>query len=272
MKVNGIAFKRAREEIKKNTSQIGKRLRGCAAPGTQEWLASKAKIKNKNGKLTSVSVRTIQYLEKGEASIQVIDAVSPFLRINGRELIFDYGLDSIELSAPSCIDFRPVTYPENSNAFHKSPLLISIDPLLIHLVSDDYDSVTVDSMFVNLKINSLSIDFKWLYEVELTPNGIGWLGIKREVFPITINESEPYSSSIMFSQIEISKLSWKDFIDLIKVSDDKLAQLSLTINFSTFQKILKIGVSISQINSIISCLKKDRYPNYLQPDSLTWRK
>jgi len=271
MKVNGVAFKRAREEIRKNSPQVRNKLRGDASVGTQEWLACKAKIKNKNGKLTSLSVRTIQYLEKGEASIQVVDAVSPFLQINGRELIFDYGVESVKLKALGVIDFRPAMYPESSNTFYKSPLLMSVDPLAISFDSDDLSNVEINSISAKLLVGGGAIKFRWLYEVELTENGKGWLGIKNEVSPIRMNSPETYISPIMFKQVDPLKLSWFDFIKAIEAETTNLMQINVAVDFTTFTKELKIGVSISETRAIVGCDPSREYSRYIQPYALTWK-
>lgn len=272
MKVNGSAFKKAREEIRKD-AQASESLRGESATGTQEWLANKAQIRSKSGELKALSVRTIQYLEKGTASIQVIDAVSPYLNINGRELILDYGVDSVVCDASSVVDFRPEKSP-NIDKFYESKLMISIDPLSIVFRSDDLTNINLESITAKINLNKKEITYKWIYVVALIPGGNGWLGINEEVYPMELCAPEKYRASIMFSQMSSSNYSWLDFINYITNTNDKLFEINVTFNFKNFCKNLNVGISISQMETLIqaSCQRYgSEYPFYIQPDSLIWR-
>lgn len=275
MKVNGSAFKKAREEIRKDT-QVSDKLRGESAVGTQEWLASKAQIRSKSGELKPLSVRTIQYLERGSASIDVVDAVSPHLKINGRELIIGYGKDSVDADFPSYIDFRPTISPADSlESFQLSPVLMTLDPMLIDFDSDDLESIKLRSITAIVKFEEgLLINYVWLYKVMLIPGGKGWLGIDEEISPIKMSQPSHYKASIMFKQSILPYLSWSDFIKIIEQTNDNMLKVTINMNFITFEKEFKIGVSVSQARTLIKSSKqrfKCTYPVYIQPDALTWR-
>jgi hypothetical protein len=275
MKVNGIAFKKAREEIRKNTTQICNKLRGIPSDGTQEWLAYKARIRGKNGKMTNLSVRTIQYLEKGEASIQVIDAVSPFLGINGRELIFNYGNESIKLDAPSVIDFRPSSYPREFLDFPSSPLLLTIDPLIITFSkNDDIDTAKLMNISISMTLDNIKINFGWLYKVGLNPGSSTWLGFLDEVFAEQLSAPSTYRAAIMFHQLIEDKISWQKFIDSIENTKKRIIQLDVTVEFEYFIKNIQIGVVVSEMKTFFSkgrCKYNSSFPYFIQPKTTLWK-
>lgn len=270
MRVDGNAFRRAREEIRKNTVRT-KGKRGEPARGTQEWLANIALVRQENGELIPLSVRTIQYLEKGMASIQTVDAVSPHLGLNGRSLILDYGLDALTLEVPAVVDLRPETCPHDyPTTFHHSAFLLSIDPLIIRFSAEDMDSVRLEKMTARVQIGEVSVDFSWLYRVLLTPNGNGWLGIEEEVYPQEVT-SMPFKASVMFHQTHHAPLSWENFVNLVEQTDSKLVTIHLTLAFQYFTKDLVIALAVAQLRHYFTFSRNKRgasWPFFSQPDAL----
>lgn len=272
MRVDGKAFRQAREEIRKNARQTrGKR--GEPAKGTQEWLANVATIRTCDGELMPLSVRTVQYLERGSASIQTIDAVSPHLGLNGRSLILDYGQDAITVDAPGIIDLRPEASPHKSpETFQESAMLLSIDPLTIRLNPEEMDATTLERVTAVLQVGESTTTFRWLYRVQLTSNGQGWLGIEEEVFPQEITTGI-YKATFMFRQTNYPQWSWEKTINLIENTEVKLIKMTLNLEFKYFVKTLHIGLSASQARTYFMLGRKKRksaWPFMIQPDALIW--
>lgn len=275
MKVNGAAFKAAREEIFKNANHDKLRLRGEAAEGTQEWLAQVAMVKSKkDGSLKPLSVRTVQYLEKGEASIQTIDAVSPFLGLNGRELIIGYGINQINCSTLNVIDFRPTDCPSTyEDTFQDSPFLFTIDPLQVSLSEGDLTEVKLNLITAILEIGGLKINFSWIYRVALNPTGKGWLGILQEVYPEKIYAPYNESRSIMFHQPSYPFISWLDFINLVDSEKLGMIKIIVTFHFDNFIKEMRLGVSIKETGTFFDLARQSRNgkcPRFVQPSALLW--
>lgn len=274
MKVNGEAFRQAREEIRKNAG-IPKGVRGEPAEGTQEWLAEKSLIKSRNGGMKCLSVRTIQALERGEASIQTVDAVSPHLGLNGRELIIGYGRNSVTVEASGVVDLRsmeaPLLKPDN---FHTSPLMLTLDPLVITISDDELETVELRGMSAMLLLEKQHYPFKWLYEVALVPNGNGWLGNEGEVAPETLRTPASWKKSIMFTQTEWPALNWSEFVNAVESTDRNLLQLEVNIEFRNFRKTLNIGLAVAQMRSYLDYgrqVRQAEWPSRIQPDALVWQ-
>lgn len=269
MKVNGEAFRRAREEIRKDSPKRG--APGKPAKGTQEWLASVARVPNEkagNGepKWRSLSVRTIQALEKGVSSIETVDAVSPHLEINGRELIFGYGKESVICRATGVIDFRPSDYPvDNNDDFFKSPLLVTVDPLELSFDPIDIDQFHVEGVELNLSFDEFNQKFTWLYEVSFTKDTIGWLGVVKELRPFLIdvgNGRKTINMPIMFSSLSASAISWKDFVDKVEKSTDTKIMIDINIFFSNFEKNIKLICSIDLLKENFKIGREKRKSTY----------
>lgn len=272
MRVDGNAFRKAREEIRKNSRRT-RGVRGEPAKGTQEWLANIATIRNVEGEQTPLSVRTIQYLERGTASIQTVDAVSPHLGLNGRSLILDYGQDAVRIDAPGVIDLRPenspYTYPDT---FQDSALLLSVDPLIIKLNLDEMDLARLEQITATLQVDKATTVFRWLYRVLLTPKGSGWLGVEEEIYPLSIT-SELYRISLMFRQTTCPPWSWAEFVKILEETESKLARITLNLEFTYFTKTLDVGITVSQLQTYFRLgrqKRKSEWPFMAQPDALTW--
>ncbi len=272
MRVDGKAFRRAREEIRKNSGQ-SRGKKGKPSKGTQEWLASVATILNQNGEQVSLGVRTIQYLEKGQASIQTVDAVSPHLGLNGRSLIQGYGEKAVEIKAPGIIDLRPESAPSEAPlVFYKSPLMMSVDPLTIQLNPEEIENALLEGITANFRIGDQATTFRWLYQVQLNPSGSGWLGIEREVSPVSIT-TEPFKISVMFRQTTYPQWSWAKVVNEVEESKYRLIKVNLKFQFSHFTKELDIGIATSQLATYFQLGREKRnstWPFMAQPDTLTW--
>lgn len=274
MKVNGIAFKKAREEIRKNV-QKRKMLRGEAGEGTQEWLAEVAKVRSPNGEIKSLSVRSIQYLEQGTASIATIDAVSGHLFVNGRELIIGYGNNFINLDSPSVVDLRPYSSPYDNLDFYQSSFLLTIDPLVITFTeNDDIDTSRLINITANVKFEHLNITMGWLYKVKLIPGGNGWLGIQDEVFSEGLYAPTIYRASIMFNQIDMHNVSWGELVETVEKSTEKMLQITVTVEFEYFIKEIKIGVITSELGTLFRkgrLKRSSEWPFFAQPQAIIWK-
>lgn len=259
MKVNGEAFKSARLKIRKNSPKRG--VKGEPARGTQEWLAEKS----------GTSVRAIQYLEDGEASIATVDSVSSLLQLKGRELIIGYGEEYVSCRMNGVVDFRPADYPlDDESGFFKSPVMITVDPISIIFKSVDINRFYLEKMEMMVFFPDSTVNLTWIYNVSMTPNATGWLGVENEVRPFFIETSkgdEEVHNSIMFNSEEIPFLSWEDFI--FKTSNLKEPKLAIEVKiiFSNFEKIFPFYISTDYLKALIDEGRKSRnslYPYRVQ--------
>lgn len=231
--VEGQAFTRAREAH----ANIDENLRGDVS-GTQEWLADKA----------SVSLRTIQKLEEGKASLKTIDSVSTALEINGRAYIIGYGSRYTQCQSPGVIDFRSIVYGEEDAAYLDRPFAITIDPIIINYDDDFTDSVMLNAIYAKLSIDDLEIKFKWLYLVELTAASQGWLGYKSSVFPTQILKKQPYAKSVMLKQQEDEPVSWGEILNRFTSSEAESLTLEIMLKFEYFDKFAELSIPISKLS------------------------
>lgn len=274
MKVNGIAFKKAREEIRKNATESKNKLRGEASEGTQEWLAQVAKVRSCNGEMKSLCVRSIQYLEKGEASIATIDAVSGYLGVNGRELIINYGNNFINLDAPSVVDFRPTSCPREVSDFQLSPFLLTIDPLVIEFSkNEDIDTAKLIGITASIELKQEKINFEWLYKVGLNSASNSWLGFLDEVYSEQLYAPSTQRLSIMFAQRNGNNISWEKFIAMVEETELRMLQLEVIVEFKYFVKNIKIGIVTSEMKTFFSKGREKyngKYPYFIQPKTIIW--
>lgn len=263
MKVDGDAFRRSREEVRKNTS----RNRGNAKQpgvGTQEWLASK----------TGLSSRLIQRLEKGEASIETVDKVSSVLKLNGREFIHGYGENCVTLNASGYIDLRPSSNPKKfPEEFGYSSLMLTIDPMFIGCSDDDFSHYRLKAITSYLSFDNNIIEFEWAYKVSLVSGSRGWLPIEEELRSMEITTPSVMSIPIMFRQSSNIKLSWDQFISKVEATSDNLMKIEVKLKFDNFHKILKIGLCIELLKNYITqgrLLHNSQWPYRTQLKAMTW--
>lgn len=264
MKVNGEAFKKAREEIRKNTA----RIRGTAGEpqlGTQEWLAAK----------TGLSSRLIQRLEKGEASIETVDSVGAVLKINGRELIEGYGETYVHVQALGFINLRPAMSPRKyPEKFGYSALMLVVDPLTLICKDDDFSSYQLKTIKARLNFAQTCIEWEWAYRVLLVDSDDkDWLAIEEELNSRKLIAPTTLHIPIMFKQSKAVALSWADFLDQAQQTTDSLIKLEITAHFDNFHKTLNIGVSTELLKHYITQgkLKYDSpWPYYTQLKAMTW--
>lgn len=235
MKVNGAAFIAARKKIRAKCPGRGEA--GRPALGTQEWLAEQA----------NVSLRAVQYLEKGEASLKTIKAVSNFLGMQGWEhYIHNYGSEYVTCSAPKVIDFRPELYPpHNQNQFANSTLQMTIDPLSILIEEGMFDRLLLKDVKAVLTGLPVDIEFTWLAEVLLTPAGKGWLGWVREMREFYISaDNVKIELPIMFRQLNPHQVTWGEFIGMIEASNVNQIYADISLFFPAFVKKIRVYLSI----------------------------
>lgn len=232
MKVKGEAFKQARQELCKDHPRG---TIGQPGEGSQEWLAEK----------TGLSVRVIQRLEKGEASITTVDQVSPFLKINGREFIEGFGKEFVIPSANGYIDLRPAVSPRSEpDTFQQSIMMLSIDPLELECKADEFDSYFLREITGKLFCDTINLELEWLYEVDISPKGNGWLPIIQCVKSLEIQTPYLFCQSIMFKQTSRQIVSWAEFVEKIEASNENSLRLEIKFQFRNFYKLLNISLCI----------------------------
>lgn len=234
MRVDGKAFKAVRKKIR--AANPGRGESGQPAKGTQEWLAEAA----------IVSLRAVQYLERGEASFKTIKAVSAVLGIeHWEEYIQDYGLEYVTCTANKLVDFRPELGPnEYPESFMHSVMQMTIDPLSIHAESGKFDAFLLKEVNATLIGLRKKINFTWLAEVSITPNMQDWLGWVKEVEEMHIEANDrTISKPIMFKQTDTPQTSWHDFVEMVKASESSQFNVNVQVRFARFDKNFNIYAS-----------------------------
>ena len=264
MSVDGTSFKHARlasknkDEIKKDEIK-----RGEYGYGSQEWLAEQAKV----------SPRTVNELETGRATLKTIDAVSKVLAIKGRKYIKGYGEDFTTFRTTGVVDFRPGIngrQPGNETAYLNRPFLVTLDPVVIKVNDSFIDTATLLNMTLRLSVGDIEIDLSWLYNVSLTSCSGTWLGDEQDVSEIAISTNQPYQTSVMFNQDSLNSVSWKQFIDYIKITNDGRILLTLTLSFEHFKKQGHIIVSVEEMKALfkLSSNFPQNCPYWIQPKAI----
>lgn len=243
MKVDASVFIAARKKIR--ARYPGRGDPGYPAIGTQEWVADEARL----------SLRAVQYLEKGEASLKTIKAVSKLLSIpKWEEHICDYGCEYVTCTAKKLIDFRPERYPpHHPDSFFKSTLLMSLDPLSIRVDAGKFDAILLKEVTATLSGLAMNVDFTWMAEVLLTPAGKGWLGWVREMeeFYLPAN-NEPLHIPVMFRQLNTPQVTWDAFVSMVEATSNSQLDVEVCLHFSTFQKRIKIYLSTDLLQRLFA--------------------
>ena len=293
MEVDGKAFKKAREQIRKEHADEAP-LYGEAAIGTQKWLAEKSVLRYEeiNGEKIPIhpTVKTIQNLEnKGVASLPVIDAVASVLRIRGREFIIGYGHETITCEAPRVVDFRPIldmqVYPEE---YDKQAFLITIDPLIICFnPNDDLDHLFLKEITLSMCIDDISVDYLWTYYAAILPE-TPWPGIVSMASGIELGQSQQGENTLrvvlspMFKQVLAidNEFLWEDFIRKVNKTEKNSISLEVTLHFEYFEKNFKVLISIEELRYYMEKSREkyrelfNRYeltcPRFFQPRALIW--
>lgn len=241
MKVDGSIFLSARKKMRATCPGKGNNL--DSAIGTQQWVADEAKL----------SLRAVQYLEKGEASTKTLKAVAKVLNI-GRweESIKDYGSEYVSCDAHNLVDFRPEVFPPNNEStFQSAALMMSIDPVSILVESGRFDSIELKQITAKLTGLRQPLEFEWLAEVNLTPSGSGWLGWVSEVCEITLEANDKKTfKPILFKQTNLPLLSWQSFIDETEMSEVNQFQIELSFQFSRFEKSLIVFLPVELLKNL----------------------
>lgn len=240
MRVDGVAFRNARKKIRARFPGRGEP--GRPAKGTQEWVADEARL----------SLRAVQYLEKGEASLKTITEVSKLFQIeNWEEYICDYGIEYVTCSAEKLVDFRPELYPPNNNTFVESPVLMSVDPVSILVESGSFEEIVLKEVTAKLSGLPIEIDYIWMAEVSLTPAGVGWLGWVKEIEELYLSATNRMLNiPIMFRQAGSSQVSWGMFVDMIEKTNANQIYVDLSLIFSNFTKEIRIFLSIELLQKL----------------------
>lgn len=289
MKVDGDAFRRAREEIKKN-APADRGTKYEPGIGTQRWLANVSKVRTAHCKkscgikctnkykgecvMRSLALRTIQKLEKGNGSPQTISAVSPHLKINGFEYTDNFGSQQVKIDIPKVIDLRSEKsrnlFPDK---FAKTRLMLTLDPVTVSFEEGDSAQLHVESMNVQLNLGDVQIGFNWLYEVQIVEGrNDKWLGNDAEVAPFTLSNKETWRKSVMFNQIDFPPLNWDKFLELVKSTELKAVEIELTVICTYVTKRTKVLLAISQLQQWIEYAENELEitPARLQPSALSF--
>lgn len=260
MKVDGSAFKKAREKIRAKNWDV-ESLPGHPHIGTQEWLSNATRV-NK----TEISVRSIKNLEKGQGSLKTIRAVSKVLGMeNYKEHIIDYALKCVSCSAESHIDFRPKQYPvQNPNSFSESIMLMTLDPLSITADSDSINSFFLKEVKARIIGLAKEIPFVWVAEVSLTDSKKGcWLGRVGPINGIHVEANDrPLNIPIMFKQDDASRILWCEFVTMVEESGKSQFDVEIELKFARFTKKFMIHVSIDLLKVLFQQGRKKHKSNW----------
>lgn len=247
-KIDGNAVKQARLLKRRNASNR-RGTPGSPAEGTVEWLAM----------ISGCSPRTIKEMERGFATIETLDKVSPFLDLDGRLLIPGYGSEDINCTADQIVDFRPATCPWDDNNdfdpdFILSPMLLTLDPMTFILEWDELKHVDIKNVIVQLSGLEAQLDFAWLYEVSLTPAAEGWLGIQKEMWPFRIhpNDQQQVHMPIMFKQDDLTKMPWDEFVVQVNKTESPQLRLDVTVDCERFNKQFARFVSTDHLKALFA--------------------
>lgn len=243
MEINGLIFKAAREKIRAHFPGRGEP--GYPAKGTQEWLSYEAKV----------SLRAVQYLEKGNASLRTIKAVSKLLNIsNWEEYIYNYGIEYVTCSAKNMVDFRPELYPpHNAETFSNSTMQMTIDPLSLVVEEGKFKDIHLKEVVASLSGLETNIEFVWLAEVLLTPAGNGWLGWVKEMQVLCLPaDNSAVNIPIMFRQNNVPQLSWGDFVTQIESLNTSQLEIDIYLKFETFEKHIRIFLSVDLLKRLFT--------------------
>lgn len=265
MKVNGKAFLSARKKIR--AAYPGKGTNLDSAIGTQQWLADESKL----------SLRAVQYLERGEASLKTLEAVSGVLKIqNWQEYITDFGKEYVTCNANNLIDFRPELYPPNhQDTFSNSIFTMIIDPVSVLVESGKFKDITLKRVTAKLLGLGVAIDFEWLAEVNLTPAGHGWLGWVSEISEtLILANDKAFLKPILFKQTSLPIINWGDFISQVDDCKNNQIQVELNFEFSRFTKQLIVFLSVELLQKLFDEGRKkysSDYPHRVQLKTITFK-
>lgn len=243
MKIDGALFITARKKFR--ARYPGRGEQGNPAPGTQEWVADQARV----------SLRAVQYLENGEASLRTIKAVSQLLGITDwEEHVLDYGAEYVTCLAKRMIDFRPEHYPpHHPGSFHQSTLLMTLDPISITVEPGKFAGVWLKEVTAILKGLPTPMFFTGLAEVLLTPAGKGWLGWVEEMEERYLPANgEPIHIPIMFRQTDIPQMTWGGFVAMVEATAASQFEVECCLHFTNFQKRIKVYVSTDLLQRLFS--------------------
>lgn len=266
MKVDGKKFKDARLAIKNSPMMVHerkeiydgkysnepKKTNAKKGPkrGTQAWLSDES----------GIDLRLIQSLEAGTASQNTVEAVSPFLKINGYQYMFGHGESHIKCGANKYVDFRPLTCPDPTGSYLDSNLMVTIDPLFIKFLDIDLDSVSLNE--ITASIDFLGCNLSWWSFVNISPSSSDWLGQIEETNHVLIDDYDIKLWSIMFKQESIPNLPWVDFVKKIESSTVEYFDIKISLDFSYFKKEFIIKINRKAIEDNFNVSRKKYNSNY----------
>jgi hypothetical protein len=243
MKIDGTALIAARQKVRANFPGRGEI--GSPSTGTQEWLAEQAKV----------SIRALQYLERGEGSLSNLKKVCTALGISQwQQLIINYGEDYVNCIANRFVDFRPSIYPpENPETFANSGLLMTLDPLTLLVAKGKFENILLQEVNATLTGLAEPITYTWLAEVSLTPNGQGWLGWVKEVEPMNLLANDvPLNVPIMLKQLRVPHVSWGEFVCAVENLTTSQLNIDVCLVFQNFTKKFTVYVSVDLLKVLFN--------------------
>jgi len=253
LEINGAELAQARKKIR--ALNPGRGEAWAPAKGTQEWLALRI------GK----TLRTVQNLEKGRASMPVLKAVCRELGLkNWKQYVLNYGVEYLSCTATSLIDFRAEKDPNtHEDSFFHSTTLMTIDPLSISLEEGEVSFADLRSIEARLQSKNLDIHFSWLAEVSLTPTGSGWLGWVKPVETKRIEAgSKAWVCPIMFHQTTVPPMRWIDFVEYVDSSKESQLNINVDLDFGNLKKSFVVRVSIELLQTLFSYARQKYNSDY----------
>lgn len=193
------------------------------------------------------------------------------LGIQGRKYILGYGEDSTSFRVSGVIDFRPTIngrLAENATAYLEEPFLLSLLPIIVTVNDDFIDEVALNRMSIDLSVGDITINFVWLYNVTLNSCAQTWLGDEMDVSTVMIKNGISYQETVMFKQKSFPPISWGDFINHVKTTDDHRIILMLTLEFDYFKKTGYILISVEELKGLFAWSYPEGYPYWVEPNAL----
>lgn len=257
MEVNGNLLYRKRMKIRSENPGRGSARKPNR--GTQDWLAEQA----------NVSLRSVQKLEKGEASERVLKAVCKALgEENWEQYKVNFGQEYVLCSVEKHIDFRPLKSPRmHPEEFSSSVMMMTIDPLTLCAEAGHFDTYELKNVKATLSGLKEKITFSWYAQVSLTEESNNWLGKIREVEHLKLQaNNKSLNIPIMFRQEGI-RISWKNFVEMVEGSKNSNISIKAELVFTNFTKTVDFVLCMHCLKRLFETgreVRKSEWPYRVQ--------
>ena len=104
--------------------------------------------------------------------------------------------------------------------------------------------------------------------MQLNSRAQTWLGDEEDVETVFIRTREPYQESVMFRQDSFATVSWKTFIDHVKMTEESRILLTVTLYFKHFQKQDHVLVSVEEMKGLFDWAYPKGEPYWIEPKAL----